>query len=90
MSETSPAQMPTVSQSRLKDTQIAVGSDSDSKTTTDTPFGVIISNDGRLCQRKWWGRRTNFLGSQKKSRTIASTRCKESKSRTIAHTRIRL
>ena len=46
MSETSPAQMPTVSQSRLKDTPIAVGSDSDSKTTTDTPFGVIISNDG--------------------------------------------
>lgn len=51
MSETSPAQMPTVPQPRLKDTPIAVGSDSDSKTTTDTPFGVIISNDG-VCAKE--------------------------------------
>jgi hypothetical protein len=51
MSETSPAQMQTAPQPRLKDTPIAVESDSDSKTTTDTPFGVIISNDS-VCAKE--------------------------------------
>jgi len=51
MSEQSPAQMPTAPQPCLKDTPIAVGSDSDSKTSTDTPFGDIFSNDG-VCAKE--------------------------------------
>jgi hypothetical protein len=51
MSEQSPAQMPTAPQPCLKDTPIASNRDSDSKTTTDTPFGVILSNDG-VCAKE--------------------------------------
>ena len=51
MSEQSPAQMPTAPQPCLKDTPIASNRDSDSKTNTDTPFGVILSNDG-VCAKE--------------------------------------